>query len=132
MIKKLLAAITTTLICVSVYAVASQDQMPVTIAMELELDGKVVAKPRITVLMGEVGQITQQLTDANAAYAIAVQPTLGKPGTIQLDFVVKQSGASESKVLSQPRVIVQNGKSASIEQRLADQPDLKLTVTPKF
>ena len=132
MAKKLLIAVTAALICASVFAFASQDQMPVTIAMELELDGKVVAKPRITVLMGEVGQITQQLTGADSSYAIAVQPTLGKPGTIQLDFVVKQNKASVSKVLSQPRLIVLNGQSASIEQHSTDQPDLKLTVTPKF
>lgn len=113
-------------------ALASQDQIPVTIAMELELNGRIVAKPKIIVLMGEKGNFTQRTESLDASYSIDVRPELDVPGKIELAFAIKQLNGRASKILSRPRIIVQNGKSALVEERTTGMPDLRLTATPTF
>jgi hypothetical protein len=128
-------ALTTCLLSASALAapaLASQDQLPVSIAMELELNGRIVAKPKLIVLMGEKGLFTQRTEGLGSSYSIQVRPELDEPGKIELAFVIKQLNGRASKTLSQPRIIVQNGKSALVEERTAGMPDLRLTATPSF
>lgn len=105
---------------------------PVTMDVKLEVNGEVVASPRMVVLSGERGSITQERNKEAAAYTIEAQPLLKDSEQVQISFVVSQLSGTQQKIIAKPRIITSRKRSASIEQKTGSQTAIKLSVTPDF
>jgi hypothetical protein len=102
----------------------------VMVTMELEVDGKTVAKPRLFGALGKTMVVRWQADGAPAggAWEIEVTPTAAStPG--QLMFSGKLSTGEPLRVVSQPRLVTGEGQTASVQMAAdAGRPSLKLTL----
>lgn len=112
---------------------ASNSPKSISLDMKLEINGKVVSHPRVSVLEGKNAEITHEIRGEKLGYSILVTPIINTQNEVQLSFVVNQSKDGRTKVLSRPRVVALNHGTASIEQSSEGSAGtLKLTVTPAF
>jgi hypothetical protein len=102
----------------------------VMVTMDLQVDGKTVAKPRLFGALGAAMVVRWRADGAPASsgWDIEITPTAaGTPG--QLMFSGKLSTGEPLRVVSQPRLVTAEGQTASVLIGAdAGRPSLKFTV----
>jgi len=124
--------VTLVLLVFTAQAFGSQSKTPVTLDLALELNGQLISKPKIIVLMGQTAKISEESPGSKSGYSIEATPSLKESNVVLLDLVVSQMSDGKSKVLGRPSVVVLNGESATIEQNSPGEPTLKIQVKPTF
>jgi hypothetical protein len=102
----------------------------VMLTMDLQVDGKTVAKPRLFGALGAPMVVRWQADGAPASSAWEIEIITTAASTPnQLMFSGKLSTGAPLRVVSQPRLITGEGQTASVQMGPdAGRPSLKLTV----
>lgn len=104
----------------------------VTLDMKLEMNGKQVASPRMTMNFGKKGMISEQAPGDSSSYSIEVEPTKRTENLVALNVVVSRMENGMSKILSTTKITAENGRPAEITRKQSELQDLRLVITPTF
>jgi hypothetical protein len=97
----------------------------VTLDMQIERNGQLVASPRIVVPFGTKGMIRQG--DRTHSYSLTVLPTLKNDGLVKMDFSFSQDNKGSSDFTLESA----EGRTASVEDT-SGSTKTRITVTPTF
>lgn len=103
-----------------------------TIAMQLEIEGRPAMHSSAIVQLGQSASITQK-TEGQTGYKIVVVPTRGATGAqVKMAFEVFELQGATEKLLSSPRILTVVGDKARVEQKGENGNSFALTVTPTY
>ena len=115
------------------FGVTQSQKTDLTLDMQLEINGKVISQPRISLNFSQMGRITKKTNANNKVLSFEIIPTLKEKNMVLLNCKIKtfaDDKNAKKTTIANPKIVVAYGKPATISQKQSDGNTIRLTITP--